>query len=93
MILVIAFTSCISNLMAIPIPGFPWKSLTLESGAREDFLKCPFPGFPWNPRNLPGNRLQGPAIILEYGSTTFVPADFKVHIDEWQNLVMEPLLS
>jgi len=37
-----------------------------------------------------GNRLQGPAIILEYGSTTFVPSDFKVHVDEWRNLVMEP---
>jgi N-methylhydantoinase A len=41
-------------------------------------------------RLRPGNRLRGPAIIVEYGSTTFVPADFKVHIDEWRNLVMEP---
>jgi len=41
-------------------------------------------------RLCPGNRLRGPAVIVEYGSTTFVPADFKVHIDEWRNLVMEP---
>ncbi len=41
-------------------------------------------------RLRPGNRLQGPAVILEYGSTTFVPGDFKLHVDEWRNLVLEP---
>ncbi len=41
-------------------------------------------------RLRPGNLLPGPAIILEYSSTTVVPDDFSVKVDEWRNLVLEP---
>lgn len=37
-----------------------------------------------------GNHISGPAVILEYGSTTFVPADFRLRVDPWLNLVIEP---
>jgi N-methylhydantoinase A len=37
----------------------------------------------------PGNRLEGPAIITEYSSTTLVPSRFKLEVDAWLNLVIE----
>ena len=39
----------------------------------------------------PGNCLEGPAIILEYSSTALVPPDFGAQIDEWMNIVIEPI--
>ncbi|MEE8348791.1 MAG: hydantoinase/oxoprolinase family protein [Acidobacteriota bacterium] len=39
----------------------------------------------------PGNRFRGPAIVLEYSSTIFVPPDFQARIDEWENVILEPL--
>ncbi len=39
----------------------------------------------------PGNQFNGPAIILEYSSTLFIPADFNVQVDAWSNLIVEPL--
>ncbi|UCF39172.1 MAG: hydantoinase/oxoprolinase family protein [Acidobacteriota bacterium] len=38
-----------------------------------------------------GNRIQGPAVILEYSATTFIPADFSATIDPWLNIVIEPV--
>ena len=38
----------------------------------------------------PGNRFTGPAIVLEYSSTIFVPSDFQATIDEWGNVILEP---
>ncbi len=38
----------------------------------------------------PGNQISGPAIILEYSSTTLIPPDFTARIDEWKNVVIEP---
>jgi len=37
----------------------------------------------------PGNRIQGPCIILEYSATTYVPADFQLSVDEHLNMVLE----
>ncbi|HSR50163.1 MAG TPA: hydantoinase/oxoprolinase family protein [Acidobacteriota bacterium] len=37
-----------------------------------------------------GNRIEGPAIIVEYSSTTLIPEDFKVEVDERLNLLIEP---
>jgi N-methylhydantoinase A len=37
-----------------------------------------------------GHRLDGPAIIGEYSSTTLVPPDFRCTVDEYLNLVLEP---
>ena len=37
-----------------------------------------------------GNRLKGPAVVVEYSSTTFIPAGFEAQVDAWLNLVVEP---
>ena len=37
----------------------------------------------------PGARLQGPAVIVEYSSTTVVPPDFECYVDEYLNLLLE----
>ena len=36
-----------------------------------------------------GTRIEGPAIITEYSSTTLIPRRFKVEVDPWLNLVIE----
>ena len=38
----------------------------------------------------PANRFKGPAVVVEYSSTTFVPAGFQAQVDPWLNLVLEP---
>ena len=81
----------------VPIPRYPLESEELPQDAMIQKKQVFVDGGPVSTafylreRLRPGNRFQGPAIILEYGSTTFVPGDFKVHIDEWRNLVMEPV--
>ncbi|GAB4229375.1 MAG: hydantoinase/oxoprolinase family protein [Acidobacteriota bacterium] len=42
-------------------------------------------------RLRPGNRLRGPAVILEYGSTTWVPSGAQVEVDAFLNLVLTPV--
>ena len=37
---------------------------------------------------LAGARIDGPAIITEYSSTTLIPPRFKVEVDSWLNLVI-----
>ena len=37
----------------------------------------------------PGTRLNGPAIVVQYDTTTFVPPGYRVTVDEWLNLVGE----
>jgi N-methylhydantoinase A len=37
-----------------------------------------------------GGEIQGPAIVVEYSSTTLIPADFKATVDEFLNLLIEP---
>jgi N-methylhydantoinase A len=37
-----------------------------------------------------GTKLEGPAIITEYSSTTLIPGHFRVYVDSWLNLVIEP---
>ena len=81
----------------VPIPRYPLESEELPQDAMIQKKQVFVDGGPVSTafylreRLRPGNRFQGPAIILEYGSTTFVPGDFKVHIDEWRNRVMEPV--
>ena len=38
----------------------------------------------------PGARLPGPAVIVEYSSTTVVPADFECCVDNYSNLTLCP---
>lgn len=40
---------------------------------------------------LPGMKLNGPALIVEYGSTTLVPAGWGAAMDEWHNLLISNL--
>ncbi len=40
-------------------------------------------------RLRPGNRLDGPALVVEYSTTTVVPPDFGLRVDEWENMVLE----
>jgi N-methylhydantoinase A len=35
----------------------------------------------------PGARIDGPAVVIQYDSTTVVPPDFVVEVDEWLNLI------
>jgi N-methylhydantoinase A len=39
----------------------------------------------------PGAAISSPAIVVEYGSTTLVPAGWKASVDEWQNLVLSKI--
>jgi len=41
-------------------------------------------------RLRPGARFAGPAMVLEYSSTTVVPPDFVCQVDEFLNLVLSP---
>jgi len=36
-----------------------------------------------------GNRIPGPALILEYSSTTVVPPGVEARVDPWNNLILE----
>jgi len=38
-----------------------------------------------------GNIIPGPAVILEYSSTTYIPRDFQACVDEFLNLLIDPL--
>jgi N-methylhydantoinase A/oxoprolinase/acetone carboxylase beta subunit len=38
----------------------------------------------------PGNKISGPALIIDLESTTFIPPDFSVEIDEYLNIIMSP---
>jgi N-methylhydantoinase A len=40
-------------------------------------------------RLRPGNRIKGPAVIAEYSATTVVPPGWRMHVDGWENLVLE----
>ena len=35
-----------------------------------------------------GLKLRGPAVITEYSSTTLIPADRQVVVDEWLNMIV-----
>jgi len=47
-------------------------------------------GFYLRNKLRPGNRLKGPAVILEYSGTTLVPTDFELTVDRALNLLMTP---
>jgi N-methylhydantoinase A/oxoprolinase/acetone carboxylase beta subunit len=38
---------------------------------------------------LAGNRLQGPAIVTQYDSTTVIPPGLQAHVDRYGNIVIE----
>jgi N-methylhydantoinase A len=36
-----------------------------------------------------GNRIDGPAVVVEYSSTLVIPPFASAHVDEYGNIVME----
>jgi len=36
----------------------------------------------------PGNKMHGPALIVDYESTTFIPAEYKAEIDAYLNIIL-----
>lgn len=42
-------------------------------------------------RLLPGNTFPGPALVVEYSTTTVVPPDFHCRVDAGENLILERL--
>ncbi|MBS1810913.1 MAG: hydantoinase/oxoprolinase family protein [Acidobacteria bacterium] len=38
-----------------------------------------------------GFQLQQPALIVEYGSTTLIPAGWQVEVDKWKNLLLQKI--
>ena len=82
-----------------PLPRYPLKSdkppqeaLIQEKRARLEGEERAVP-FLLRRHLQPGNRLIGPAILLEYSSTILVLPSFQARVDEWLNLVLEPLAS
>jgi N-methylhydantoinase A len=81
----------------VEIPRFPLGSEVpgVDAIVREKqvFIEGRFMATPFYLRQKlqPGNRFTGPAIVLEYSSTVFVPPDFQAYIDEWGNIILEPL--
>ncbi len=41
-------------------------------------------------RLAPGHRLPGPVIVADSGSTTWVPPGWRLKVDDWGNLCLEP---
>ena len=80
----------------VEIPRFPLESEQPVADAvvqeKQVFIEGHFTSTPFYLRQKlqPGNRFTGPAIVLEYSSTIFVPPDFQAQIDEWGNMILEP---
>ena len=43
----------------------------------------------WNREQLGKTRLRGPALVLDYGSTTLVPPGWRFHVDQAGNLLVQ----
>ena len=39
---------------------------------------------------MPGNRVEGPAIVTEFDSTTVVLAGYAAEVDRYLNLIINP---
>lgn len=81
----------------VPIAKFGLQSASTPEEARIHEKQVIFDGVAvptsfYVRENLkPGHHIEGPAVILEYSSTTLLRPDFNAHVDEWLNIVMEPL--
>jgi N-methylhydantoinase A len=43
----------------------------------------------WNREQIPNTALRGPALVLDYGSTTLVPPAWRFHVDSAGNLLIQ----
>jgi N-methylhydantoinase A len=64
-----------------PVPAVPEKRRVRISGR---WARIPV----WRREELPSGRLPGPALVLDYGSTTMVPAGWKFQLDAAGNLLV-----
>jgi N-methylhydantoinase A len=67
-----------------PPPDALIQEKTLRAGDTERHTR-----FYLRRRLQPGNEIDGPAVILEYSATTWVPDGFRARVDDWLNLVVE----
>ena len=44
----------------------------------------------WREELAPGHELEGPLLVLEYSSTTWIPHGWRVTLDDWGNLHLAP---
>ena len=81
-----------------PKPGIP-RSATAGasaaaalSGERRLFVRGRWmaSGFYDRARLRAGNRLRGPAVVSEYGATSFLPPGWRGRVDAFGNLLLEP---
>ena len=83
----------------VQIPQLPLESEAPSADAiaqeKQVYIEGRFISTPFYRRQQlqPGSRFTGPAIVLEYSSTIFVPPDFQARMDEWRNLILEPLTT
>ncbi len=82
-----------------PALDFESRELESETPSKEALLQekrvqleeaSPPASFYIRSKLSPGNRIDGPAIVLEYSSTLLIPADFSARVDRWSNLIVEP---
>jgi N-methylhydantoinase A len=101
-------TTCeIVNLRAIGYGDVPKPHLLeVEDGTGEDSTHAVLDehevyfGGEWLPTKiydrsklLPGNRVDGPAVITEFDSTTVVLAGYAAEVDRYLNLIINPVLD
>ncbi len=84
----------------LPSPTLPRQALESETPPKEALVQekqALLEGeerlvpFLLRDRLRPGNRMVGPAILLEYSSTVVVSPHFQARVDERLNVVLEPL--
>ena len=63
----------------------------MEGEAMVTFLEGTFPTFLYQRERLRcGNRVPGPALVLQMDSTTVIPPGWVAQVDSWKNLVITP---
>ncbi len=79
----------------IEFPKYELKSQEIPAGALIQEKKIRFAQdeqptrFYVREKLLPANVIDGPAVILEYSATTYIPSDFSGRLDEFRNLILE----
>jgi N-methylhydantoinase A len=67
-----------------PRAAFLGRRLLVEEGKERDAAVYR------RDRLLPGNRLEGPAVVTEYSATVFLPSGWEGRVDVWGNLILSP---
>jgi len=78
----------------VPTPKLIWNRQSKPSGGtqRRVYLEKKWQRIPALERDqLPVKPTAGPALVLDYGSTTLVPSDWKMHIDSHGTLILSAI--